>query len=81
MKFGAFEVEKTVFVKLCFCSFPKLCELSCSFLVGVEWIPEAGCMFSRKVLGPGIQPLQRLRRAGGLQYDRVFRHLTRPNRM
>ena len=67
MKFGAFEVEKTVFVKLCFCSFPKLCELSCSFLVGVEWVPRVGYSLTRKVIGPDIQPLPPLRRENGLQ--------------
>ena len=62
------EIEKTVFVTLRFCAFPKHCGLPCSFLVGVEWIPRAGCILTRKVLGPGIQPLRRLRGAGGGAY-------------
>ena len=61
------ETEKTAFVKLCVCSAFKLCELPCSFIVGVEWIPGASYILTRKVLGPGIQPLQPLRTAGGLQ--------------
>ena len=61
------ETEKTAFVKLCVCSAFKLCELPCSFIVGVEWIPGASYILTRKVLGPGIQQLRPLRRAGGLQ--------------